>query len=101
MGFDQGGRLKKPIYTLSGGWRMKLVSSGRCCRRVDLLLLDEPTGHLDAEHISWLADYVNALRNNRECSATSLVVSHDAPFLDLPLAKAPAAEVESAAVVSE
>jgi len=35
-------------------------------QEADLLLLDEPTGHLDAEHISWLADYVNGLRNNRE-----------------------------------
>ncbi|CAE8677259.1 unnamed protein product, partial [Polarella glacialis] len=82
MGFDEGARLKKPIKTLSGGWRMKLGLVRAMLQSADVVLLDEPTGHLDQSNISWLEDYVHGLQDDKEKMVTTLVVSHDAPFLD-------------------
>jgi len=82
LGFDGGGRLKRPLRTLSGGWRMKLGLVRAMLQQADVLLLDEPTGHLDATHISWLVDYIGALSTDRLRLVTTLVVSHDVAFLD-------------------
>ena len=48
----------------------------------DVVLLDEPTGHLDQEHIAWLVAYVKRLQEDRERMVTVLLVSHDKLFLD-------------------
>ena len=45
-------------------------------------MLDEPTGHLDVEHIAWLVGYVKQLQEDRERMVTVLLVSHDKAFLD-------------------
>jgi len=82
MGFDEGSRLKKAIKTLSGGWRMKLGLARAILQAADVVLLDEPTGHLDVVHISWLVSYINGLQDDTDRMITTLVVSHDAPFLD-------------------
>jgi len=82
MGFNEGARLSQPIKTLSGGWRMKMGLARAILQDADVVLLDEPTGHLDVTHIAWLVDYINHLQENREKMVTVIVVSHDAPFLD-------------------
>jgi len=58
---------------------MKLGLARAVAQTADVLLLDEPTGHLDASHVSWLVGYIGdqSLRN-----VTTVVVSHDASFLD-------------------
>ncbi|CAK0870630.1 unnamed protein product [Prorocentrum cordatum] len=81
-GFQREGRLRRPIRTLSGGWRMKLGLARAMLQSADLLLLDEPTGHLDVEHIAWLAEYVQGLRADRSPAVSTLIVSHDSSFLD-------------------
>jgi len=43
----------------------------------DILLLDEPTNDLDAETVTWLADFLADFKN------TVIVVSHDRYFLDM------------------
>merc|ERR1719456_1889808 len=48
----------------------------------DILLLDEPTGHLDAKNVEWLGDYIESLKNDEIRPVTSIVVSHDTRFLD-------------------
>jgi len=82
LGFFEGGRLNQPIRMLSGGWRMKLGLARAMLQSADVLLLDEPTGHLDVDHITWLVDYINNLKEDKLRLVTTLVVSHDAPFLD-------------------
>eukprot|EP00927_Polykrikos_kofoidii_P016508 TRINITY_DN17474_c6_g1_i1.p1 TRINITY_DN17474_c6_g1~~TRINITY_DN17474_c6_g1_i1.p1 ORF type:complete len:1446 (-),score=336.39 TRINITY_DN17474_c6_g1_i1:39-4058(-) len=82
LGFAEGGRLRQPIGELSGGWRMKLALARAMLQAADLLLLDEPTGHLDAEHVTWLVSYIRDLREEKLRHVTTLVVSHDAAFLD-------------------
>eukprot|EP00439_Symbiodinium_sp_Y106_P004517 s713_g1.t1 len=82
LGFAEGSRLQQPIRTLSGGWRMKLGLARAILQSAHVVLLDEPTGHLDTRHIDWLVDYIHTLQDEVEKSVTVLVVSHDAPFLD-------------------
>jgi len=80
----------KPISTLSGGWKMKLSLARAVVQAADVVLLDEPTGHLDRSHVDWLIAYIQSLTkhpddaNEREDadSRTIIIVSHDASFLD-------------------
>ena len=49
----------------------------RCCLRApDVLLLDEPTSHLDAASLEWLEGYLAAY------PGAALIVSHDRQFLN-------------------
>jgi len=47
-----------------------------------VLLLDEPTGHLDASNIDWLVDYIKGLQAEEQNPVTTVIVSHSAAFLD-------------------
>merc|ERR1711920_1002245 len=47
----------------------------------DILMMDEPTGHLDKFNIAWLSDYVNSLKK-REKPVTVIAVSHDTEYLE-------------------
>lgn len=64
------------IGTLSGGQRAKLMLARLLLEQPDIMLLDEPTNFLDIEHIDWLTEYLNSVKN------TFLVISHDTAFLD-------------------
>ncbi len=63
---------------LSGGERTKVMLTKVLSRaeRSDLLILDEPTSHLDIEAVEWLEDYL------LDFKGSVLVVSHDRYFLD-------------------
>src|SRR5712691_11474001 len=50
----------QPADTLSGGWRKRLALARELVRRPDLLLLDEPSNHLDLPGIVWLARLLRA-----------------------------------------
>ncbi|MFH0816400.1 MAG: ABC-F family ATP-binding cassette domain-containing protein [Methanobacteriota archaeon] len=69
---------RRTVAELSGGERTKvaLVRALASARNSDLVLLDEPTSHLDIPTMEWLERAVSGLR----CAA--LVVSHDRYFLD-------------------
>merc|ERR1719329_960470 len=47
----------------------------------DILMMDEPTGHLDKFNIAWLIDYVNSLKT-RAKPVTVIAVSHDTEYLE-------------------
>ncbi|MDE7394626.1 MAG: ATP-binding cassette domain-containing protein [Clostridiales bacterium] len=64
------------IATLSGGQRAKLMLARLLLEQPDVMLLDEPTNFLDVEHVDWLIEYLNSVKN------TFLVISHDTEFLD-------------------
>ena len=64
------------IFSLSGGWKMKLALARAVLKNADILLLDEPTNHLDTVNVKWLVEYLNT------CGVTSIIVSHDSGFLD-------------------
>ena len=60
----------------SGGWRMRIELAKILLQNPDLILLDEPTNHVDSESIQWLEDF---LMNSAKAV---IVISHDRTFVD-------------------
>ena len=69
--------LKKPIAVLSGGEKARLCIAGILLQKCDVLLLDEPTSHLDFETVEVLA------KSLAESNVTILFVSHDRTFINI------------------
>lgn len=67
----------KKMSELTGGQKVKVLLAQALYGDPDILLLDEPTNDLDAETITWLADFLADFKN------TVIVVSHDRYFLDM------------------
>lgn len=68
--------LERDVEELSGGQRTKVLLAKLLLEKPDILLLDEPTNYLDAEHISWLKNYLLNYEN------AFILISHDIPFLN-------------------
>jgi len=66
----------RPTSEFSGGWRMRIELAKILLQKPDLILLDEPTNHMDIESIQWLEDF---LVNNAKAV---IVISHDKAFVD-------------------
>ncbi|MBU2996985.1 ATP-binding cassette domain-containing protein [Cellulophaga baltica] len=60
----------------SGGWRMRIELTKILLQKPDLILLDEPTNHVDIESVIWLEDF---LLNKAKAV---VVISHDKTFID-------------------
>jgi len=65
-----------PITTYSGGWKVKMQLAAAKLMDADILMLDEPTGHLDVKNIAWLKDWLRAFRGS------IIAVSADRFFLE-------------------
>jgi ATP-binding cassette subfamily F protein 3 len=70
---EDGDRL---VSTFSGGWQMRMAFGKLMLQEPDIILLDEPTNHIDLETIEWLECYLKQL------TAAMIIVSHDRMFLD-------------------
>jgi putative ABC transport system ATP-binding protein len=68
-----------PIETLSGGERQRVALARALLRTPDLLLLDEPTAHLDATHVGTLGA---VLASQLERGGAALVSTHDPRLLE-------------------
>ena len=66
----------RPTHEFSGGWRMRIELAKILLQKPDLILLDEPTNHMDIESIQWLEEF---LINNAKAV---IVISHDKTFVD-------------------
>lgn len=75
LGFSEADQ-HLPTKSFSGGWRMRLALARALFVKPTLLLLDEPSNHIDLNALAWLEDYLQTWEN------TILVVSHDRAFLD-------------------
>ncbi len=66
----------RPTREFSGGWRMRIELAKILLQKPDLILLDEPTNHMDIESIQWLEEF---LINQAKAV---IVISHDKTFVD-------------------
>lgn len=64
------------VDTLSGGQRKRVAMAGALISPVDLLILDEPTNHIDNDTVDWLEKYLNTRKG------ALLMITHDRYFLD-------------------
>ncbi|MGB7656523.1 MAG: ABC-F family ATP-binding cassette domain-containing protein [Novosphingobium sp.] len=75
LGFDDEAQ-QRPLESFSGGWRMRVALAALLFSQPDLLLLDEPSNHLDLEAVLWLEDFLKSY------PATILLISHERDFLN-------------------
>jgi ATP-binding cassette subfamily F protein 3 len=75
LGFDNAAQAR-PCGEFSGGWRMRVALAGTLFSDPDLLILDEPSNHLDLEAQLWLTEHLKKFRH------TLLMVSHDRDLLN-------------------
>lgn len=75
LGFERED-FTRPTSEFSGGWRMRIELAKILLQKPDLILLDEPTNHMDIESIQWLEDFlINSAK-------AVMVISHDRAFVD-------------------
>ncbi len=75
FGFKQSD-FNRATSEFSGGWRMRIELVKILLQKPDLILLDEPTNHVDIESVIWLEDF---LLNKAKAV---VVISHDKAFID-------------------
>ena len=75
LGFKQGD-FARQTKEFSGGWRMRIELAKILLQKPDLILLDEPTNHIDIESVIWLEDFLVNKAN------AVIVISHDRTFID-------------------
>lgn len=68
--------LQQPMRELSGGQRKRVALAGVLVRPSDLLILDEPTNHMDNETVAWLEEVLQKRKG------ALLMVTHDRYFFD-------------------
>lgn len=66
----------KPAALLSGGQRKRVALAAALIQPADLLILDEPTNHIDNDTVEWLEEHLSKYRG------ALLLVTHDRYFLD-------------------
>jgi len=66
----------RPVVSLSGGEQNRLMLAKLLLAEPNVMILDEPSNHLDIEATEWLEQFM------LESSAAMIVVSHDRCFLD-------------------
>ncbi|HYV39586.1 MAG TPA: ABC-F family ATP-binding cassette domain-containing protein, partial [Gemmataceae bacterium] len=71
----------RPVETFSGGQQSRLMLAKLLLAAPDVMLLDEPSNHLDITATRWLEDYL--IRQHE----AMLIVSHDRYFLDKVVTK--------------
>ena len=71
----------RPVDTFSGGQQSRLMLAKLLLSAPDVMLLDEPSNHLDIDATRWLEDYLV------QQPEAMLIVSHDRYFLDRVVTK--------------
>jgi len=69
------------VGALSGGWKMRVALARILLMRPDVMLLDEPSNHLDLESLIWLEEFLKTY------DGALLMTSHDREFMNRIVAK--------------
>ena len=75
LGFDEEMQ-GQPLDSFSGGWKMRVALAALLFSNPDLLLLDEPSNHLDLEATMWLESFL------RSYPGQLVVISHERDLLN-------------------
>ena len=75
LGFSQE-MMDGDVGKLSGGWKMRVALARILLMRPDVMLLDEPSNHLDLESLIWLEQFL------RGYEGALLMTSHDREFMN-------------------
>jgi ATP-binding cassette, subfamily F, member 3 len=75
LGFDEEMQ-QRPVDSFSGGWKMRIALGALLFSEPDILLLDEPSNHLDLEATLWLENFLKSY------PATLVVISHERDLLN-------------------
>lgn len=75
-----GGRAMIPVRLLSGGQRMRVALAVALFRKPDVLILDEPTNHMDSTTVKALCDALDTYQGS------IIAVSHDEAFINRVIA---------------
>ena len=75
LGFDEEMQAR-PLDSYSGGWKMRVALAALLFSEPDVLLLDEPSNHLDLEATLWLENFLKAY------AGTLVVISHERDLLN-------------------
>ena len=75
LGFDEAMQAQ-PLSSFSGGWKMRVALASLLFSAPDVLLLDEPSNHLDLEATLWLENFLQSY------SGTIIVISHERDLLN-------------------
>ena len=75
LGFDEEMQ-NQPLSSFSGGWKMRAALAALLFSAPDVLLLDEPSNHLDLEATLWLETFLKSY------PATLIIISHERDLLN-------------------
>ncbi|MCG5234598.1 ABC-F family ATP-binding cassette domain-containing protein [Xanthobacter oligotrophicus] len=75
LGFSQE-MMDGDVGKLSGGWKMRVALARILLMRPDVMLLDEPSNHLDIESLIWLEAFLKGF------DGALMMTSHDRAFMN-------------------
>ncbi|MEI7710506.1 MAG: ABC-F family ATP-binding cassette domain-containing protein [Rhodospirillales bacterium] len=75
LGFSQE-MMDGDVGNLSGGWKMRVALGRILLMRPDVMLLDEPSNHLDLESLIWLEQFLGGY------DGALMMTSHDRAFMN-------------------
>lgn len=75
LGFTQE-MMEGDVGRLSGGWKMRVALGRILLMRPDVMLLDEPSNHLDIESLIWLEAFL------KNFDGALMMTSHDRAFMN-------------------
>src|SRR5919199_1623954 len=80
LGFSQE-MMEGDVGGLSGGWKMRVALARILLMRPDVMLLDEPSNHLDLESLIWLEQFLKGYEG------ALMMTSHDREFMNRVVTK--------------
>src|SRR5437667_3271453 len=80
LGFSQE-MMEGDVGALSGGWKMRVALARILLMRPDVMLLDEPSNHLDLESLIWLEQFLQGY------DGALMMTSHDREFINRIITK--------------